>query len=169
MAKKQEDVKKRTVLVAVDGSEHSERAFDWYAKNFYRKDDEILVFHAEEVPTLPATPYPYGFEFADGWKKHLEESDKKSRTLLESYYKKCQESNLKCRLIKENGTPGEAVCRVIKERKVDHVVVGSRGLGTVSRALVGSVSDYCLHHSSVPVSVVPPPDRFEHHGFANLH
>ena len=76
---------------------------------------------------------------------------------------------LKCRLIKENGAPGEAVCKVIKERKVDHVVMGSRGLGTVSRALVGSVSDYCLHHSSVPVSVVPPPDRFEHHGFANLH
>ena len=76
---------------------------------------------------------------------------------------------LKCRLIKESGAPGEAVCKVIKERKVDHVVMGSRGLGTVSRALVGSVSDYCLHHSSVPVSVVPPPDRFEHHGFANLH
>ena len=28
MAKQQEDVKKRTVLVPVDGSEHSERAFD---------------------------------------------------------------------------------------------------------------------------------------------
>ena len=74
---------------------------------------------------------------------------------------------LKCRLIKENGNPGEAVCKVAKERNVDHVVMGSRGLGTVSRALVGSVSDYCLHHANVPVSVVPPPDRFGHHGFTN--
>lgn len=74
---------------------------------------------------------------------------------------------LKCRLIKENGNPGEAVCKVAKERNVDHVVMGSRGLGTVSRALVGSVSDYCLHHANVPVSVVPPPDRFQRHGFAN--
>ena len=74
---------------------------------------------------------------------------------------------LKCRLIKENGNPGEAVCKVAKERNVDHVVMGSRGLGTVSRTLVGSVSDYCLHHVNVPVSVVPPPDRFQHHGFTN--
>lgn len=74
---------------------------------------------------------------------------------------------LKCKLIKETGSPGESVCKVVKERNVDHLVMGSRGLGTVSRALVGSVSDYCLHHASVPVSVVPPPDRFQHHGFVN--
>lgn len=75
MAKQEEEGKIRTVLIAVDGSEHSDRAFDWYSKNFYRKGDEILVFHAHELPaTLPATPYPYGFDFSDGWKKHLEES-----------------------------------------------------------------------------------------------
>ena len=35
-----------------------------------------------------------GFDFSDGWKKHLEESDKKARVILESYYKKCQENNV---------------------------------------------------------------------------
>lgn len=33
------------------------------------------------------------------------------------------------------------------------VVVGTRGLGTVRRTILGSVSDYILHHSSVPVAV----------------
>ncbi|CAH3167550.1 unnamed protein product [Porites evermanni] len=159
--------KKRTVLVAVDGSEHSERAFDWYTKNFYKKDDEILVFHSHEHPSMPAAPYPYGFDFSEGFKQHLAESEKKARDLLESYYKKCQERSVKCRLIKETGSPGEAVCKVAKERGVDHVVMGSRGLGTINRALVGSVSDYCLHHAHVPVSVVPPPNRFEQHGYTN--
>jgi len=108
-----------------------------------------------------------GFDSAKRWKSHIVECDMKARVLLESYYKKCQERNLKCRLIKETGHPGEAVCKVAKERSVDHVVLGSRGLSTVSRALVGSVSDYCLHHAHVPVSVVPPPDRFQHGGFVN--
>lgn len=35
-----------------------------------------------------------GFDFSDGWKKHVEESDKKARVILESYYKKCQENNV---------------------------------------------------------------------------
>lgn len=166
MAKQPGDGKK-TVLVAVDGSEHSERAFDWYTNNFHRSGDEILVLHSHELPSVGAAPYPYGFDFSEGWKERVEESEKKARALLESYHTKCQEKNLKCKLIKETGSPGESVCKVVKERNVDHLVMGSRGLGTVSRALVGSVSDYCLHHASVPVSVVPPPDRFQHHGFVN--
>ena len=35
-----------------------------------------------------------GFDFSEGWKKHVEESDKKARVLLESYYKRCQEKNV---------------------------------------------------------------------------
>ena len=29
-----------------------------YTKNFYKKDDEILVFHSHEHPSMPAAPYP---------------------------------------------------------------------------------------------------------------
>lgn len=38
--------------------------------------------------------FPDGFDFKEGWKKHVEESDKKVRDLLESYYKKCQQRNV---------------------------------------------------------------------------
>lgn len=44
------------------------------------------------------------------------------------------------------------------------LVVGARGLGVVRGALVGSVSQYCLHHARCPVAIVrdieaatPPP------------
>ena len=46
-------------------------------------DDPFTFFHFSD-----------GFDFSDGWKKHLEESDKKARVILESYYKKCQENNV---------------------------------------------------------------------------
>lgn len=37
--------------------------------------------------------------------------------------------------------------------KAVYVVVGSRGLGKIRRTFLGSVSDYVLHHSLVPVIV----------------
>nr|GMD44331.1 Adenine nucleotide alpha hydrolases-like superfamily protein [Ipomoea batatas] len=40
---------------------------------------------------------------------------------------------------------------------VDLVVVGSRGLGQIKRAVLGSVSDYCAHHARCPVLIVKPP------------
>ena len=35
-----------------------------------------------------------GFDFSEGFKQHLAESEKKVRDLLESYYKKCQERSV---------------------------------------------------------------------------
>lgn len=34
--------------------------------------------------------------------------------------------------------------------------MGSRGLGTIRRTILGSVSDYVVHHANVPVVVCPP-------------
>jgi nucleotide-binding universal stress UspA family protein len=42
-------------------------------------------------------------------------------------------------------------------RTDDLLVVGSRGLGVVERALLGSVASGVLHHASCPVQVVPGP------------
>ena len=53
------------------------------------------------------------------------------------------------------GKPGEAICNAVKESEADFVVMGSRGLGTVRRTILGSVSDYVLHHAHLPVIVCP--------------
>jgi nucleotide-binding universal stress UspA family protein len=41
------------------------------------------------------------------------------------------------------------------------LVVGSGRKSLVARALLGSVSEYCVRHSRVPVVVVPDPARLE--------
>ena len=55
---------------------------------------------------------------------------------------------------------GDALTKTIKDQKVDHVVLGTRGLGALQRALLtaaglGSVSNELAHHAAVPVTVVP--------------
>jgi nucleotide-binding universal stress UspA family protein len=49
--------------------------------------------------------------------------------------------------------PGEIICRVAEEEDVAMIVVGTRGLGKVRRAIMGSVSDYVVHHAPCPVIV----------------
>lgn len=41
------------------------------------------------------------------------------------------------------------------------LVVGSRGRGGITEALLGSVAHYCLHHAPCPVVVVRDPGRRE--------
>jgi len=57
--------------------------------------------------------------------------------------------------LEQSSKPGEAICKVSKEKNAVLVVVGSRGLGTIRRTLLGSVSTYVVHHSDVAVTVIP--------------
>lgn len=50
---------------------------------------------------------------------------------------------------------GETICQASRDHDVNHIVIGSRGLGMIRRTFLGSVSDYVLHHADKPVSVVP--------------
>ncbi len=49
--------------------------------------------------------------------------------------------------------PGEAIVDASQEVKADMIIMGTRGLGTIRRTIMGSVSDYVVHHASCPVIV----------------
>lgn len=53
-----------------------------------------------------------------------------------------------------HGEPGEAIVDYAEKNKVDVVVVGSRGLGAIKRAFLGSTADYVTHHLKCPVLIV---------------
>lgn len=54
------------------------------------------------------------------------------------------------------GSPAEAILELARSRDADLIVVGSRGLGTVKGALLGSVSSTIVHHADRPVLVARP-------------
>ena len=76
--------------------------------------------------------------------------------LFEMNFSLCLLIQIKCRMFMESDSPTDAILRLAKEKHADHIVMGSRGRDPISRALFGSVSYFCTHHSDVPVSVVPP-------------
>jgi len=50
---------------------------------------------------------------------------------------------------------GAKLCETAAEEDVDVLVVGSHGHGVLADALLGSVSNYAVHHCDRPVLVVP--------------
>lgn len=55
--------------------------------------------------------------------------------------------------------PGEGIVKCAEKEKADLIVMGTRGLSSLRRTVLGSVSDYVLHHSQKPVAVVPSPEQ----------
>jgi nucleotide-binding universal stress UspA family protein len=52
------------------------------------------------------------------------------------------------------GVPSEVIVRDAKTHASDLIVMGARGLGTVKRLLLGSVSESVLRHAECPVLIV---------------
>lgn len=53
------------------------------------------------------------------------------------------------------GKPGECIIACAEKYNANQIVMGTRGFGIVRRTILGSVSEYVIHHSKVPVTVVP--------------
>ncbi|WAR25520.1 YQA3-like protein [Mya arenaria] len=83
----------------------------------------------------------------------LKELTNKVAALEKKYKALVQEKKLTGKFRTGQGKPGEVICRISEEEKCVLVVTGTRGLGTVRRTFLGSVSDYIIHHSHVPVLV----------------
>ena len=56
-----------------------------------------------------------------------------------------------------DGDPGREILRAAREGDHDLIVLGSRGRGRMSAALLGSVSRRVMHDAQVPVMVVHRP------------
>ena len=62
-------------------------------------------------------------------------------------------------VVKFGQKPGQSIVELASHEKVSMVVVGTRGLGTLRRTILGSVSDYVLHHAHCPVTVYRHPEK----------
>jgi nucleotide-binding universal stress UspA family protein len=56
------------------------------------------------------------------------------------------------------GSAADRVVELARARNAPLIVVGSRGLGAVAGALLGSVSSAIIHRADRPVLVVPSPE-----------
>jgi nucleotide-binding universal stress UspA family protein len=66
----------------------------------------------------------------------------------------CKAAKVKFSADIEAGAIAETAARLAKKKRVDHIVMGTRGLGGVRGLLLGSVATQIIHLASVPVTLV---------------
>jgi nucleotide-binding universal stress UspA family protein len=146
------EMAERVVLIAIDGSDQSEKAFEFYADHLHLSGNHLLLVHAAEPPLVSSSQAVMLSQPV--WDQLLEGEKKKVKALEESYADKMRARNLtgKIKAI-FSGKPGEVIVDVALEEKVIMIVMGTRGQGTLRRTILGSVSDYVVHHAHCPVVV----------------
>jgi nucleotide-binding universal stress UspA family protein len=147
----------RPIVVAVDGSSHSDAAVKWAADESVLRNAPVKLVHAV-APMLEPMGRPGPMPEMHRWYH-----DNARTVLFES------EALFRARRDDSRNIDVEAalvessvVSAVIKASEgAQLIVVGSRGLGHLSRLLLGSVSTILIHHAHCPVAVIPHPDERE--------
>lgn len=148
-----ESVIHRGILVGVDGSEASAAAVAWATRDAAMRNLPLTLVHVVTpvVPTLAPWPeIPVGSDFFK-W-----QDEEAVRVLGEARKVVAASSGAGAPpMVHSVVLHGGAVGTFVDLSKdADMVVVGSRGQGAFSRALLGSVSTGLVHHAHCPVAVI---------------
>ncbi|ABM35714.1 universal stress protein [Polaromonas naphthalenivorans] len=138
------------ILIAVDGSEHADRAIEAVAA-MARSSLEL------EATLLCVSPEPlfYGSYTAATIQKIEDEQIVQQNAILAKAMEHARVAGLKVVApARAYGVIANEIVRIAKDRQVDQIALGTRGMGAVGNMLLGSVAQRVLHQSPVPVLLV---------------
>jgi nucleotide-binding universal stress UspA family protein len=131
----------KRILVAYDGGEPAYRALDTAIDLADRFDASISV--------VSVVPYYPGRAPIDPW-----DDEQVHAAALEEASRILAERGKTAELLEPIGDPATTIERIAENGGFDTVVVGSRGLGALSRVLQGSVSSHVAAHTTNATVIV---------------
>jgi nucleotide-binding universal stress UspA family protein len=130
----------KKILLAYDGGEPAKRALEQTIELAKRFDAAVGVISVVPVHTGRAPIDPW-----DDRTVHAEELLEARRLL--------REAGIEAELMEPGGDVPKTIERIADERGYDTIVIGTRGLGTLTKTLQGSVSEHVATHAHTTVVV----------------
>lgn len=141
------------ILLATDGSEDAELANSTAVDLANSTNSEL---HVVTVARNPDPSYRTEASFSLGYKDLMERIKQDAQETLDKEVKQIQESGGKVAdaHLRIGESRDQEIVRLGEELGIGLIVMGSRGLGGMRRALMGSVSDSVVRNAHCPVMIV---------------
>jgi nucleotide-binding universal stress UspA family protein len=137
---------KEPVVIATDGSKSAEQAVVAGARVARTLETKALLVYVR--PSIGPLGEPY-------YQEKLSEQMAYARAAIDRAQSLARHESCEAEAEVLEGSPPEQVVELARARSAPLIVVGSRGLGAVAGALLGSVSSAIIHRTDRPVLVVP--------------
>jgi nucleotide-binding universal stress UspA family protein len=132
------------ILVAVDGSKHAEKAFEYASELAKKAGANLLILHVFEE--LGNVGYSIDKEIERNNREMLQKYQSRANKVLTQTYVDVMEA--------KGNVVAEEILHTADKDNTDTIVVGSRGISEAKEFLLGSVSYKVSHNAKRPVIIV---------------
>ncbi len=138
----------RKILVAIDGSEPADRAFEMALGEAGIWKAEVHVVYVVESGLFTSLPMDNTLEII------YSVLQKEGEDILGKARKKADAAGVSLTTHLQQGHAGSQIVALAEELGADLIVLGSYGKSGVDRLLLGSVTDYVVQNSPITTTVV---------------
>jgi len=138
------------LLVATDGSDNANRVVDHVIKEAGRYREPVEVHLLNVQLPLVGVNVKLFVSLEDLNAYYHDEGT----AALKSAREKLDAAGIDCALHIGVGDPAKVIVQYAGDKQCEQIVMGSRGMGTVSNLVLGSVASKVIHLANVPVLLV---------------
>ena len=145
------------ILVPLDGSKNSIRALKEAINLSKYTNSQIIGIYVipDDISSLPLVELfqPLSTLKPAGLKQKLRKYSDKIISEAKSY---CKKNKISFSGLIIHGNPGLEIIKLSKKKnnRINLIIIGSRGKGPTTEIFLGSVSNYVIHKSKIPVMIV---------------
>lgn len=142
----------KNILVPMDGSEYAQKALE-YAMG-------MAQAIGARITILYVSPYPPSITPEMSLEDPSVSLDSnylnRIRVMLDEKKEFLETMNIPSQLEISEGDPADVIASFANAQDIDHVVMGSKGIGAgaLSRLLLGSVAEKVLHRVNKPITII---------------
>lgn len=155
----------KKILVAIDTSQTNKEVFAKAIELVKNNNASMLLLHVlsieEQGSPMPFIPsmsqyYPAtGNELAiEVWQEQWQAFQKEGLEILQSFAAEARKAEVEVEFRQISGSPARNICSMAREYAADLIVIGRRGRSGLSEMILGSVSNYVVHHAHCSVLIV---------------
>ena len=141
------------ILVCLDGSKLAEQILPYVESQAACFNSEISLIKVVGMSSSDILNYTGKKSFVT----RLEQAEKAAKEYLETVAGSLRSQGILTNCIVLNTSPvGDAIVNYAQNQKHDLIAIATHGHGGLGRLLLGSVADYILQKSGLPVLVIRP-------------
>jgi nucleotide-binding universal stress UspA family protein len=147
------------ILVALDQTPLAETILAQAWEQAQPEATQILLLHCLALPPVSSLDYGDRYkanlsQFLDVAQQQLGERTEAVRQWLETHTQQSTAKGIKTEWDWGIGNPGKTICQKAKDWEADLIIVGYRSRKGFAAALLGSTSNYVVHHAPCSVLIV---------------